>query len=215
MMFLLRSKRTRPMNVPGGLVSMIPNVFPVVLIFGAMGHWRVKVDIGTMMTASVAMGVAVDDTIHFLTWFRSGIREGMSRNEAIKEAYGRVALAMTQTTLIGGLGLSVFALSTFTPTQRFGTMMLTLLAAALVGDLILLPAILAGPLGKYFCPKPTKRRSPDDGATAEAVNEPQKEETVAEPAVLPLEQATAKTDGKHTSLRGRSKSGPGKRLKKT
>ena len=57
---------------------------------------------------------------------------------------------MTQTTLIGGLGLAAFALSTFTPTQRFGVLMLFLLAAALVGDLIFLPAILAGPLGKFF-----------------------------------------------------------------
>ena len=57
---------------------------------------------------------------------------------------------MTQTTLIGGLGLAAFALSTFTPTQRFGVLMLFLLAMALVGDLILLPALLAGPLGKYF-----------------------------------------------------------------
>ena len=57
---------------------------------------------------------------------------------------------MTQTTLIGGLGLSAFALSTFTPTQRFGVLMFFLLVMALVGDLILLPALLAGPLGKYF-----------------------------------------------------------------
>ena len=62
-----------------------PNVLPVVLIFGAMGHLGVLVDIGTMMTASVAMGVAVDDTIHFLTWFRRGIREGMKRDQAIRE----------------------------------------------------------------------------------------------------------------------------------
>ena len=52
---------------------------------------------------------------------------------------------MTQTTLIGGLGLSVFALSSFTPTQRFGVLMLTLLAAALLGDLLFLPAILSSP----------------------------------------------------------------------
>jgi predicted RND superfamily exporter protein len=208
MMFLLRSKRTRPLNVPGGLLSMVPNVFPVVLIFGAMGHLKVKVDIGTMMTASVAMGVAVDDTIHFLTWFRDGIRQGMERKEAIKEAYGRVALAMTQTTLIGGLGLSVFALSTFTPTQRFGTMMLTLLIAALVGDLVLLPAILAGPMGKYFCPKPTKRRSPDDEAHNPEPPEPKEQER----SVLPLE-GTSKAEAKHSALRGRSKSGQAKRLK--
>ncbi len=155
MMIVLRNGRIRPLNlinVRAGMLSMIPNVFPIVIIFGAMGHRHILVDIGTMMTASVAMGVAVDDTIHFLTWFRDGIARGLSRNEAIIQAYRRCAAAMTQTTLIGGLGLAVFALSTFTPTQYFGVMMLTLLGAALVGDLIFLPALLAGPLGRYFCP---------------------------------------------------------------
>ncbi len=90
MMILLRTKRTQMLNVRGGMVSMIPNVFPVILVFGAIGHmsrWNVVVDIGTMMTASVAMGVAVDDTIHFLTWFRRGIREGLERHDAIRNAY--------------------------------------------------------------------------------------------------------------------------------
>ena len=57
---------------------------------------------------------------------------------------------MIETTIIGGLGLGVFALSTFTPTQRFGYLMMFLLSAALVGDLIFLPALLTGPLGKLF-----------------------------------------------------------------
>ncbi len=150
-------------NLPAGIVAMIPNVFPVVLIFGAMGHAEMLVDIGTMMCASVAMGVAVDDTIHFLTWFRIGMREdGLSRKDAILEAYRRVGTAMTQTTLIGGLGLAVFALSTFTPTQRFGVMMVTLLVAALVGDLVLLPALLAGPLGRFF--ELAKRERPTDNS---------------------------------------------------
>ena len=52
--------------------------------------------------------------------------------------------------VIGGLGLGVFALSTFTPTQRFGYLMMVLLVAALVGDLIFLPALLAGPVGRFF-----------------------------------------------------------------
>ncbi len=141
-----------------GLVSMLPNVFPVILIFGAMGFIGLKVDIGTMMTASVAMGVAVDDTIHYLMWFRKGIKRGLGRLDSIELAYNHVATAMTQTTLIGGLGLSVFWFSTFTPTQRFGVMMLTLLSAALVGDLVFLPAILASPVGKLFCPKGTPLR---------------------------------------------------------
>ena len=102
------------------------------------------------------MGVAVDDTIHFLSWFRSGLDDGLSRKEAILLAYRRVATAMTQTTAIGGIGLSIFAFSTFTPTQQFGTLMLALLAAALVGDLFFLPALLASPLGKVFDRKQKK-----------------------------------------------------------
>jgi uncharacterized protein len=171
MMVLLRDWRRRisplnTLNVSAGMTAMLPNVFPVIVIFGAMGHWGTKVDIGTMMCASVAMGVAVDDTIHFLTWFRIGLREGMTRNEAILESYRRVGTAMTQTTLIGGLGLAVFALSTFTPTQRFGVMMVTLLVAALAGDLILLPALLAGPLGRLFMVKP----APEKKTTADVTN---------------------------------------------
>ncbi|MEO8269894.1 MAG: hypothetical protein ABI557_09240, partial [Aureliella sp.] len=143
-------------------ISMVPNIFPLVAIFGMMGHMGILVDIGSMMTASVAMGVAVDDTIHFLTWFRDGLRKGLDRREAIFVAYKQVAPAMTQTTIIGGLGLSVFALSTFTPTQRFGTLMLSLLTAALVGDLIFLPALLASPLGRIFSVRPAKPNPQSD-----------------------------------------------------
>ncbi len=155
MMLLLRDwkagfRRDNLFNFRGGMAAMIPNIFPVVVVFGIMGLCGIKVDIGSMMTASVAMGIAVDDTIHYLTWYRQALGAGKTRKESIKHAYDKVATAMTQTTLIGGLGLAAFALSTFTPTQRFGTLMLFLLAAALVGDLIVLPAVLASPLGKYF-----------------------------------------------------------------
>ncbi len=153
MIFVVRSLRA-------GLLSMLPNVFPVVAVFGVMGWRGTAVDIGSMMTASVAMGVAVDDTIHFLTWFRRGLDQGLARKSAIMLAYRRVGLAMTQTTAIGGLGLSIFAFSTFTPTQRFGTLMLALLAAALIGDLIFLPALLASPLGRVFSKKRSKTEPP-------------------------------------------------------
>ena len=178
MMILLRNWRERlspgnALNVPGGLISMVPNVFPIVMVFGAMGLMKISVDIGSMMTASVAMGVAVDDTIHFLNWYRKALAAGQERFDAIRTAYKRVATAMTQTTLIGGFGLSAFALSTFTPTQRFGIMMLILLAAALIGDLILLPAILASPLGRFFGktqPKP-KVDATQDGQSIRIVHD--------------------------------------------
>jgi len=161
MMLVLRS----PVS---GLVSMVPNLFPVIVIFGIMGWTDILVDVGSMMTASVALGVAVDDTIHYLTWFRRGLDKGLDRKGAVLMAYERCATAMTQTTLIAGLGLAVFAFSTFTPTQRFGMLMLTLLAAALVGDLIFLPAMLSGPFGKLFL---LKRKKPGDEPSGSAADE--------------------------------------------
>ena len=172
MIFLLRSAKA-------GLLAMLPNVFPVVAIFGAMGWLDRLVDIGSMMTASVAMGVAVDDTIHFLSWFRRGLDEGRPRNEAILLAYRRVATAMTQTTAIGGIGLSIFAFSTFTPTQMFGTLMLALLGAALIGDLFFLPALLASPLGKMFDAGISAGRpeSATEGDESKSLSGPKFEET--------------------------------------
>ncbi|WP_404304465.1 efflux RND transporter permease subunit [Neorhodopirellula lusitana] len=165
------SQWLQPQNLMAGIgagaVSMIPNIFPVLFVFGVMGHGNIAVDIGTMMTASVAMGVAVDDTIHFLSWFRQYLEEGKSRVEAVIETYRRVGPAMTQTTVVGGLGLFVFALSTFTPTQRFGTLMLVMLATALVGDLVLLPALLVGPLGKCFKPRNGFLRTNNDKTSNE------------------------------------------------
>jgi uncharacterized protein len=144
-------------SVGAGFVAMIPNVFPIVMVFGALGWLGIKVDIGIMMTASVALGVAVDDTIHFVWWFQHGIRDGMDRKSAVIYAYDRCGTAMTQTTIIAGLGLCVFAASTFTPTQQFGFLMITMLSAALVGDLLLLPALLAGPIGRFFSGRIARR----------------------------------------------------------
>jgi uncharacterized protein len=153
-------------NPAAGLLAMLPNLFPVAIVFGFMGWTGVLVDIGTMMTASVALGVAVDDTIHYLTWFRQGLDSGLDRNKAAGWAYERCATAMTQTTLIAGLGLAAFAFSTFTPTQRFGLLMLAILAVALVGDLIYLPSLLTGPLGRTFRWKSKRGPAPQPGAAS-------------------------------------------------
>ncbi len=133
-----------------GLVVMLPNIFPAAVTFGSMGWSSLEVDVGAMMTASVALGIAVDDTLHFLTWFRRGMLRGETRLEAIVDAYQRCAVAMAQTTLIAGLAIVVFVLSDFQPVSRFGLLMFILLFAALAGDLIYLPALLASRLGRCF-----------------------------------------------------------------
>jgi predicted RND superfamily exporter protein len=135
-------------------MSMIPNVFPAVLVFGTMGWLGIMVDVGAMMTASVALGIAVDDTLHFLTWFRRSRAAGRSQHASIIDAYDRCAIAMTQTTITAGAGLLVYVLSDFQPVSQFGLLMAILLAAALVGDLVLLPALLATKAGEGFAVRP-------------------------------------------------------------
>jgi multidrug efflux pump subunit AcrB len=177
-----------------GLISMIPNVFPIVIIFGSLGWLNIKVDIGIMMTASVALGVAVDDTIHFLTWFRRGIAKGYDRTQSVMLAYDRCATAMMQTTLIGGLGLAVFATSTFTPTQQFGYLMISMLGAALIGDLLLLPALLVSPLGKFFSNGAPAQAPEFEGPEFEGVEE--QSPPVLEPVLLADHQSTTPIDEK-------------------
>lgn len=149
LVFLLRGARA-------GTVAMIPNIFPSVVVFGAMAGMNLPVDMGTMMTACVALGISVDGTIHFVTWFRRGVGDGLSRNESIAYAFRQCATAMVQATLICGGGMLVFSLSEFLPVARFAWVIAILLFIALYGDLILFPAILAGRLGNYFLPKPKK-----------------------------------------------------------
>lgn len=133
-----------------GIVAMLPNVLPVLAVFGAMGWMGMNVDIGSMMSASIALGVAVDDTIHYLTWYRSELSRLHNRHLAILGAYRRCAAPTLQATLVNGLGLSVFALSSFSPTRQFGYLMLAILLAGVVAELVMLPALLAGPLGRVF-----------------------------------------------------------------
>ncbi len=153
-------------SIGAGVVTMIPNLFPTVIVFGMIGWIGMKVDIGTMMNASITLGIAVDDTLHFLTWFNRGVREGRSRSDAVRWAYQRCGVAMTQTTLICGLGMLTMAFSTFVPSSRFGWMMLSLLGIALVGDLVLLPALLVGPLGRFFEPKRRQVTVPPEGSVS-------------------------------------------------
>ena len=143
-----------------GLVLLLPAAFPALMVFGSMGwaHALLKsldagtllIDIGTVMAPSVALGVTVDDVVHFMLWFRKGIADGLDRKQATMLAYKGCARAMYQSWGVIGIGLSVFSLSPFGPTQRFGHMMLAMLTIALVGNLVFMPALLSGPLGAVF-----------------------------------------------------------------
>ena len=129
-------------SVKIGLLSMIPNLIP--LIFGGamlkiLGH---SLDIGTVLVFSVCLGIAVDDTIHVLSNFRNYTREGLSEKEAIALVLTHTgpALVVTTMVLIGAFGTLAFA--TFLPNVYFGIMTAVVLLSALVTDVTCLPAML-------------------------------------------------------------------------
>ena len=145
-------------GVGAGLLAMVSNVFPMVLLFGMLGWTRMPLDIGSVMTASIALGMAIDGTLHFLTFYRRARDEGAAPVEGLRSAYRYSAIPLTQSTMITALGILVFAASSFAPTSRFAVMLALLMLAALVGDLVLLPALLVSRLGRRCMPV---TRAPD------------------------------------------------------
>lgn len=143
MMFLLK-------NPIAGLLTMLPNLLPVGVVFGVISWMGMRVDVGTMITASVALGIAVDGTLHLLTWFRKGLVDGMTPREAIQQGLSHCGPAMCQTSGIVAIGLLMLAPSDLILISRFGCLMATLVGTALIADLLFLPALLAGPLGRLI-----------------------------------------------------------------
>ena len=152
-----------------GLLLLLTSVFPMALVFGTMGWLGIVVDIGSVMTPCVALGVTIDDVIHFVLWFRRGIARGMSVPASVELAYAGCGRAMVQSWGVIGLGLAAFALSSFIPTFRFGALMIGLLTVGLAGNLLFLPALLAGPLG-WIIAGSVRRRMLPAGASGTADN---------------------------------------------
>ncbi len=149
------------------MVAMVVNVSPMILLFGLLGWARAPLDIGGIMTASVALGMAIDGTLHFLTFFRRQLAnagdEPSARIDAVGHAFRHTATAIAQTAIICGVGMLVFTASSFAPTRRFAWMMATLVALAMAGDLLLLPAMLVGPVGAVFGRRGRKTSIPRPG----------------------------------------------------
>ncbi|MFN3191299.1 MAG: efflux RND transporter permease subunit [Aureliella sp.] len=153
-------------GVMSGLVLMIPNVLPVAFVFGCMGWFGVALDVASVLTASVALGIAVDDTLHFVTWYFRGRRRGLDASEATKMAIQTCTRPIIHTTLISTAAMAPFFLSEFLPTSKFALLMILILAGAIIGDLILLPAFLQSPFGRWIGSQYTPRPATEEGTDA-------------------------------------------------
>ncbi|WP_339743831.1 MMPL family transporter [uncultured Rubinisphaera sp.] len=126
-----------------GLFAMIPNLTPLLIVFGLLAWFEVPIDIGMMMSGSIALGIAVDGTFHFLMRYESELREEGDSAIASAQALDHTGPAIAEAAIIAAVGMMALSLSQFAPTARFGMLMTGLLMAALIGDLVLLPAMLA------------------------------------------------------------------------
>lgn len=125
-----------------GLIAVIPNVSPLVLTFGYLGWRGYDLNVANVIVFAISLGVAVDDTIHFLSRFVEERAAGHEVGPAIRLVLTSAGETMILTTVLIVTGLSVFFVSDFLPTRRFAELTAVTMAAALAGDLGLLPACL-------------------------------------------------------------------------
>jgi predicted RND superfamily exporter protein len=116
------------------LASVLPNLFPVIAILGVMGWFHIPLDMITVPMGCMALGIIVDDTVHFLYWYR--------KTDSVHLALKNAGPGSVITSLIYILGFSVFLFSEANPVRYFGILSITTMATALFGDIVILPVIL-------------------------------------------------------------------------
>lgn len=125
-----------------GLLAMLPNTLP--LIFGAallvlIGQ---SLDMGAVIAFSFCLGIAVDDTVHFMSNYARMMREGKSPKESVAQIFTHTAPALLTTTIILVLAFGAFIFASFLPNRNFGLFVAVILSLALLADLTVLPALL-------------------------------------------------------------------------
>ena len=146
--FVLMSLLVRSVKL--GLIAMIPNIIPIFLTFGIMGWAGINLDFGTVIVASVAIGLAVDDTIHFISRFKSFYRKVGKYDDAIDLTIRHVGPPIAITSIVLFFGFIVLIVSTFKPIVFFGILAAITMVSAMVADLFVLPALIKvfKPFGK-------------------------------------------------------------------
>lgn len=123
------------------LIALVPNLLPTLAVLGVMGWLNIPLDLMTITIAAIAMGIAVDDTIHYMHRFQLE-RAEHSYEEAVVRTHSSVGLAIIYTSLLIIAGFSMLAFSDFVPSVLFGLLTSMAMALALLVDLCLLPILL-------------------------------------------------------------------------
>lgn len=135
MILLLRSVKL-------GLLAIIPNFLPILFTMALMPFFNIALDVGTVMIAGVALGLVVDDSIHFLSRLKLELKVTGSTTQAIEVAIQGTGRPIMFTSIILSFGFAVLTLASFNPVIHFGILSSIVIFLALVFDLVVLPAIL-------------------------------------------------------------------------
>lgn len=127
-----------------GLVSMIPNVIPIAICFGTMGLFNVPLNPGTASVAAVALGIAVDDTIHFFTTYLHACRREPDPDQAINDTLRTESIPVITTTIALAAGFLILVFSNFTIVAQYGWLSAYTMIVAVFTDMFLTPALLRG-----------------------------------------------------------------------
>lgn len=125
-----------------GLLSMIPNLLPILVVMAWMHLGDIPLDLFTMLIASIAIGITVDDTIHFMYNFVRDYREHGNVDQAIHRTLQGAGRAMLITTIVLSIGFLTFTLSEVNNLLNFGKLTAAAIGLALVADFIVAPALL-------------------------------------------------------------------------
>ena len=125
-----------------GLVSLVPNFIPPAIVFGIWGYVIGQVSLTATITTIIAFGIIVDDTIHFMTKYLRGRRDGLSGDEAVVNAFRVTGHALFTTTAVLAAGFATFAFSGFEGLWVLGSMVTMMVVAGIAVDFLLLPALL-------------------------------------------------------------------------
>lgn len=130
-------------SVRVGLITIPPNVIPLVVTFGYMGLRKFDLNAGNVIVFTISLGIAVDNTIHYILRFREEFAKDPNMARATWKTMLGKGQPMCLSTLLTVIGLAVLLLSDFVPTRRFAELTIVTLTGALIGALFLLPACVA------------------------------------------------------------------------
>jgi predicted RND superfamily exporter protein len=129
-------------SLPLALLAMVPTTLPVLLTLGAMGALGVPLDVGTAMVAAVVLGLGVDEALHLLSAYRRLREGGREREPAIEQALREVGRPLLTSAAALGLGFLVLVFVPWKSLASFGAVSVVAIAASLLADLLVLPALL-------------------------------------------------------------------------